>query len=401
MKKFILPILLFLMFVPVSVIAKEKVTIIYDSNDNTGRVKEVEYDRGEYYTLENASIFNPIGLDSNDPMDDRLISGWCLNSDCTNWCDDDNCTHKFWDGLLAGRNYTFNSLNNTDNLRLYARWDGRKEISNQLKQLAVSGDAVSQNENGEYIIENYKDFEINFDFREKGMFGIGQYSYYKLPKYFTDTLYDASKRQLETPNALPIRLSNNNIFNGSFFIKDDILYIDFPFDDSYDSYLFNIGYVSFAIKYKVSYIEKLVNNRLLYVAKLTIILNNNEEPESSVEVYPTGKIKIMYVDVDSNKEIIKSEIKEDVLGTKFVINPKDILGYKLINNMNDYDLEYDDSMQEIILKYKKIDNNQIKIPETLKNPNTSTGLSIIIMIILFVSFISYIIFKRKKNYIIK
>ena len=50
--------------------------------------------------------------------------------------------------------------------------------------------------------------------------------------------------------------------------------------------------------------------------------------------------------------------------------------------------------------YKKIES--INVPDTLKNPNTGTGISmIIITTLLLVSSITYIIFKRKKNYIMK
>ncbi len=153
--------------------------------------------------------------------------------------------------------------------------------------------------------------------------------------------------------------------------------------------------------------------------------NHNEYtftmPSNNVTIIPSYQRVSNSVEVEDNKNT--KEIKIEVNDAKavvyedkvvFTVEPKD--GYevdtiKIIDkennkidyiktkNENEYEFVMPDTDVIIIPTYRTIES--INVPDTLKNPNTGTGISIIIIVMLIISSITYIIFKRKKNYIMK
>ena len=138
------------------------------------------------------------------------------------------------------------------------------------------------------------------------------------------------------------------------------------------------------------------------------IVPSYERVKSSVEVEENTHTKVIVIEVEDAKAVVY----EDTV--KFTITPeegyevdtieiKDKEGnkieYKKTNKENEYEFVMPDSDVVIIPTYRKIES--INVPDTLKNPNTGTGISIIIIVMLIISSITYIIFKRKKNYIMK
>ena len=138
------------------------------------------------------------------------------------------------------------------------------------------------------------------------------------------------------------------------------------------------------------------------------IVPSYERVKSSVEVEENTHTKVIVIEVEDAKAVVY----EDTV--KFTITPeewyevdiieiKDEEGnkieYKKTNKENEYEFVMPDTNVTITPIYKKIES--INVPNTVKNPNTRTGISFIIIFMLIISSITYIIFKRKKNYIMK
>ena len=144
-------------------------------------------------------------------------------------------------------------------------------------------------------------------------------------------------------------------------------------------------------------------------------------PETDVTIIPSYEKVKNAVNVEDNKNTkeIKIEVNdataivyEDTV--KFKVEPQDgyevesiemidknnnKINYRKTNNKNEYEFTMPDTDVLIKPKYRKIES--INVLDTLRNPNTGTGISIIIIFMLIISSITYIIFKRKKNYIMK
>ena len=144
-------------------------------------------------------------------------------------------------------------------------------------------------------------------------------------------------------------------------------------------------------------------------------------PASDVTIIPSYERVSNSVSVDDNKntkEFIievndsKTVVYEDTV--KFTITPEDgytidtiiikdsndnEITFKKTSNKSEYSFVMPDSDVVITPTYRKLES--INVPDTVKNPNTGTGISIIIIFMLIISSITYIIFKRKKNYIMK
>ena len=144
-------------------------------------------------------------------------------------------------------------------------------------------------------------------------------------------------------------------------------------------------------------------------------------PASDVTIIPSYERVSNSVSVDDNKntkEFIievndsKAVVYEDTV--RFIVTPDDgyevdkieiidkeenKIEYRKTDKENEYEFTMPDTDVVITPTYRKIES--INVPDTLKNPNTGTGISIIIIFMLIISSITYIIFKRKKKYIMK
>ena len=133
-----------------------------------------------------------------------------------------------------------------------------------------------------------------------------------------------------------------------------------------------------------------------------------ERVASSIEIEDNEHTKEFIIEVNDSKAVVYED------KVKFTIIPEE--GYEVENieikdkeenkieyRKTDKEYEYEFTMPAsdvvIIPTYRKIES--INVADTLKNPNTGTGISIIIIFMLIISSITYIIFKRKKKYIMK
>ena len=399
MKKIVLSFLLFIMFIPFVVNADDKLTITFDANDGSGRTKIVEVENISKVKMPGSFYFENLNDDPEDPLDDKIIYSWNMNvgEDISTY----SKTRFHLDSTYDLNNY----FKDSNNITIYAEWQGRVEVTLKKWNDTVSGDSVRY-ENNDYIIEPKTDFTIEFkDFSRKSGY---QLLYYKLPSYFTNVLSNSLKKRLEKPIVLNEKinyLGKYYTYYGKVYIKNDYLIVDFINDESEAYMKMNtITAVSFTVKYSFKYKQVTYNNRIIAVATVSGETNKQSGGES-FDVYPTGKITIKYVDEQSNESILEDNISEEIVGTDYEIKKIDIDNYELVE-LPQEEYFYEEEPQIIYIKYRKKEEIQKEekkdnIINTIKNPNTSTGISNIIIFMLIISSITYIIFKRKKNYIMK
>ena len=400
MKKLLLSIILLIMFIPFVVNADDKLTITYDANDGSGRTKVIEVDNIKEVKMPGVSIFKNLNDDPEDPLDDKIIYSWNMNAG------EDISTHSKTRFHL---DYTYdlnNYFNDSNNITIYAEWQGRIEVTLKKWNDIVSGDSVRY-ENNDYIIEPKTDFTIELkDFSRKSGY---QLLYYKLPSYFTNVLSNSLKKGLEKPIVLNEKinyLGKYYTYYGKVYIKNDYLIVDFINDESEAYIKMNtITAVSFTVKYSIKYKQVTYNNRVIDVATVSGETNKQSGGES-FDVYPTGKITIKYVDEQSNESILEDNISEEIVGTEYEIKKIDIDNYELVELPQD-EYFYEEEPQIIYIKYRKkkeIQKGEKKdnIINIIKNPNTGTRMCIVIStIILIVSLSIYLIMKRRNAYILK
>ncbi len=196
-----------------------------------------------------------------------------------------------------------------------------------------------------------------------------------------DTIINKDKNKIVAKSDI-IYQYNGVEFNKSYTLEEDILNYEngeyFILATTNDSWtnthvLINKLYTSYAVN-----IEENKNTK-----KFIIEVN-----DSSAVVYED--IVVFRIEPEEGFELEKIEIVDE--------NNNNIT-YKKTNNKNEYEFTMPASDVVIIPTYRKIES--INVPDTLKNSNTGTGISIIIIVMLLISSITYIIFKRKKNYIMK
>ena len=104
---------------------------------------------------------------------------------------------------------------------------------------------------------------------------------------------------------------------------------------------------------------------------------------------------------EGTKILFKASPKEGYVlsAIELVDSDQNIIDYQKTNNNNEYTFIMPN--QDVTIKpiYTKVE--KASVPEIVKNPKTGTGISIIIIFMLIISSTTYIIFKRKKNYIMK
>lgn len=340
-------------------------------------------------------------------MDDKIIDMLCKNKDCSSGIVLLNNTYKYnANPLNSWENDNYNYFNDSSELTLYAHWINRKNIIDALQEIVVSGEGVIKNENGDYEIEKNKDFEIKLKFKENKNFQLSQLSFYELPNYFTSIFTDEVKVELEKETNLPIRISGPQgitTFNGKFYVKNDILCIDFLEDGTFESNSFFMATnVSFRITYRVTYNEERINSHTFYSVSLLFELNGVEDRK--VTVYPKGKIITKYIDQSTGKSIIPDSIKTEILGKIYNSNEISIDGYKLVEKSVNSELEFDEEQQVIYYKYKKLlDSNDVNTKQkdnldTIKNSNTGTkSVAVISLILLLVSSFISILLRKQNN----
>lgn len=389
MKKFILLVIAYILFVPFMANAEEKYTITYDANDGTGRTQVVEL-TNDKIIMPDITFFEVEDLGDTDYLDKPVINSWNLNNNAKL---SDYSDTRFYSNYT----YTIDDLfDNSKNITLYAEWQ---------KRISISPDDIYINEvysggklyNGRVIscdIEPKKDFNIKFSnfHRRSGQ----QFLYYKLPECFTDSLTNNLNNELSVPLSLKEKINYLGTImtyeGGFFYIKNNILFINFVDDGTteYDK-MNGITSVPFSIQYSFKFKQVTYNNRLLAVATVSSELNNQPTWQSN-DIYPTGKIKTHYIDIDTNEEIKDSIEEEEIIGTKYSKKFVEIKDYTFVENTND-DIEFEEEQQTVYYKYRKAKSNK---PMILENPKTGNKSLIIIITTTIVLSTITLIYKKKR-----
>ena len=222
-----------------------------------------------------------------------------------------------------------------------------------------------------------------------------QLLYYKLPDYFTSVLSDSLKKELEKPTVLTEKVDvagEYYTYYGKVYIKNNYLIVDFINDES-EAYaqMNTIMEVYFNVKYSFKFKQVTYNDRLLAVATVSGVLNNQATEESD-DIYPTGKIETHYIDIDTNEEIKDSIEEEEIIGTKYSKKFVKIKDYTFVENTND-DIEFEEEQQTVYYKYRKTKSNK---PMILENPKTENKSLIIIITTTIVLSTITLIYKKKR-----
>ena len=80
MKKLVF-LLILIMGIPLTINAKDTLTITYDANDGSGRTKTVDLPRGDSYTMLGNDVFSSLNDDAKNPHDDKVIKSWNTSPD--------------------------------------------------------------------------------------------------------------------------------------------------------------------------------------------------------------------------------------------------------------------------------------------------------------------------------
>ena len=399
MKKIVLSFILF--FSSILFVSADTLTITYDANDGSGRTKVVEVEKGDSYVLAGNDIFDHFNDDKDDPMDDEVITRWTMNPDNSDLVGSVFYTIERYHNT-GEINSRWEFFNNEDEVTLYAEWDKREDLSDRLTVTSITGEGVVQDENGEYSILDYKDFTYKVSFAEVYGNQIGQLSYFRLPKYFTDALPFYIKEVAEEPLPLEITITSGALvfyYYGSYYIKNDILYIDLIKNDSEESTrLYACNNLRMNFKYDLKWKKKYVNDRWIYSVTVSFM---DDSPRDPIEVDQKGKITVQYIDIDTGESLLSDETSAEVIGVQYIPKLMDIDNYELVETPENKDYYYDVETQVLYFKYKKkTDEKNTSLTndkkDIQKNPNTGNKIPVVIMLVSFIVVMFSYFLKLKK-----
>ena len=139
----------------------------------------------------------------------------------------------------------------------------------------------------------------------------------------------------------------------------------------------------------------------VYLKSNTIITSGEgtkDEPYRIVNIIKENNLILYLSDKKSITDIFSELINFENVNFKIANNEilKIDKGIFIPLQAGDTDVEFDNGGVHYLLHISILNQDTINMPETLKNPNTGNGISIIIIIImLIISSITYIVFKRK------
>ncbi len=150
------------------------------------------------------------------------------------------------------------------------------------------------------------------------------------------------------------------------------------------------------------------NYKFTMPASNVTIIPSYERVSNAVNIEENKNTKEFVIEVNDSKAVVyedtvkfrvEPEVGYEIERIEIKDEEDNIIEYRKTDKENEYEFTMPATDVVITPTYKKIES--INVPDTVKNPNTGTGISIIIIFILVISSITYIIFKRNKNYIIK
>lgn len=379
----------------------ETLTITFDANDGSGRTKVVEYEKGPSYKMLGADSFKYLDDNLDNPMDDKVISGWSKNPDgAITYGAYNNITKPNYE--LSGTT-PYDVLNNANEITLYGVWTKRQDVSYMIDSFTVMGEGVTQKENGDYNIPLDSSVEFKFVLKESAPSGglshqLSELSYFDLPDSLLEYFPDYALKAFSIPKSIPIRITySGNEYpteHAKKYIKNHKLFIDIIPDGSYGASLVES---STNITLKFSFygrVKKIENNGHI----IRGVMISYEIPDDTVEkdyIFPQGKIVSKYIDIETGKELIKDEISEDIIWTKYVLNEKNIDDYKLIEYPEEDVYYLEDKQQTIYYKYRKINNSPSS--ELIDNPNTIRFITIIVLLLIINIASLYIYMIKRKD----
>ena len=379
--KLFLIIFLFIMCMPF-VVNAETLTITFDANDGSGRTKVVEYEKGPSYKMLGADSFNYLNDDPDDPMDDKVIKGWSKTPDGT-------ATYEANYDITRSKNAgptvitSYDVLNNADEITLYGIWTERKDVTYMINSFTVTGEGVTQKENGDYNIPLNSSVEFEFILKEKAPSGglpyqLTELSYIDLPDSFFEYFPNYALETFSVPKSVPIRITySGNVYATTHtkkYVKGHKLFLDIIPDGSYGAHLVNSS-TDITLKFTFYGKVKMVENNGHWVRGITLsyeIPDNTTEEDYS---FPQGQIVIKYVDIDTGEELAAEEIGKGVIWTKYTSVEKKINNYELIEQPLGELYYLDNENQTFYYKYRKVAGSPSTENNTLvevDNPNTNT-----------------------------
>lgn len=387
MIKKILFLLSFIFLFEIKNVNAETFTITYDANDGSGRTKVVECEKDSGCKALGADTFKNLDDDPNDPMDDKVISGWSITPD----------GYRDY--------YVYEVINNVDDITLYGIWSERKDVNYMIDSITVTGDGVTQKENGDWDIPLDSSVEFKIVISESSPsenlpHQFSELSYIDLPDSFFEYFPDYVLEAFSAPESIRIKIMrNNNTYvttHSKKYVKDHKLFFDIIADGTDGSYLVDRStniVLSFYFYGRVKMVEN--NGHMIRGVML-----NYEIPDDTIEeeyLFPQGKIVSKYIDIDTGKELTEEKISEDVIWTKYVLDEKKINNYELIE-YPEQDVYYlENGQQTLYYKYRKIVNSSGT--DEINNPNTSgfITISFLLLTIIAVSFYIYMTKRKVSN----
>ena len=402
MKKLLLLLSIMLLF-EIQNVNAETLTITFDANDGSGRTKVVQYEKGPSYKMLGADSFKYLDDDLDDPMDDKVIKGWSKtpNGGTTYEANRDITRPK---NTPSDQITSYDVLNNADEITLYGFWTERKDVNYMINSFTVTGEGVTQKENGDYDIPLDSSAEFQIVLKESIPSGdlayqFSELSYIDLPDSFFEYFPDYVLEAFSNPESIPITISySGNTYpttHAKKYVKDHKLFIDIISDGSYGAQLINSS-TNITLRFNFYGRVKMIENNGHMVRGVTL---SYEIPDDTVEedyLFPQGKIISKYVDIDTGKELAEEEISEDIIWTKYALGQKKINNYELIEYPEEDVYYLDNEQQTLYYKYRKIANSPSAISNILDNPNTSRSIAILALLLTIIVG-SFYIYKIKRK----
>jgi len=400
MKKILILLSAILLFGIKNVYA-ETLTITYDANDGSGRNKVVEYEKSPSYKMIGADAFNYLDDDPDDPMDDRVISGWSTNPDGTAVYEaNDDITRSKYESPDIITSYDV--LNNEDEITLYGIWTERKDVNYMINSFTVTGEGVTQKENGDYDIPLDSSVDFQIVLREASPSGglshqFTELSYIDLPDSFFEYFPDYALESFSIPDSIPISITYSGTVypttHAKKYVKNRKLFLDIIPDGSFGAHLVNRSTnltLRFTFYGKVKIVEN--NGHIVRGVMLTYEIPGDDVEEEYL--FPQGKIVTKYVDIETGQEIAEDEISEDVIWTKYVSDKKKINDYELIEYPVEDVYYLENEQQTIYYKYRKIANSPSS--EEINNPYTSRSKTFAVILLTIIAASIYIYITKRK-----
>lgn len=420
MKKFILPILFFMMFIP---------NVVFAKSIKIGDYVFLVPDLDTYTVPSDITGFEPTAQLNNTIQPNELKLWRVININ-------NDGTFDLVSEYISSRNVVFSGTigyaNLIGGLQLIASKYANEEFTVNTRMMGYDGQTLTIDDTSRFdgsistldsLVATGSPIEGNGFENSNGVLGDTLYLkdiqlvgnvYKNNPEIYGDSGLISYKVSSDTPYRYWLASRVNDFDGGKFVFGGRNIYNtgiltythlrDYSPNDSSnrwrDNYFTNRVRPIITIKSNIKVVDGLGSKDDPFIisslknSNITIVNDDNIGSIKNIKMNDTAEeASIVLFSVIPKKEYKLESIN--------IIDEKgNRIEYKKTDKENEYEFIMPDKDVTITPIYKKIES--INVPDTLKNPNTGTGISmIIITTLLLVSSITYIIFKRKKNYIMK